>query len=153
MKSAPLIPDEAERLADFHRYGILDTAAEAEFDDLTELAAHICEVPIALISLVDVERVWFKSAVGLDVPESPRATSFCNHAIHGKEVFEVGDALKDERFFDSPLVTAAPDIRFYAGAPLMTDRGHAIGALCVIDTVPHELSPVQKKPWPSLHAK
>ena len=145
MKSAPLPPDEAERLADLHRYGILDTAAEAEFDDLTELAAHICEVPIALISLVDVERVWFKSAVGLDVPQSPRATSFCNHAIHGKEVFEVGDALKDERFFDSPLVTAAPDIRFYAGAPLMTDRGHAIGALCVIDTVPHELSSAQKK--------
>ena len=129
MKSAPLIPDEAERLVDLHRCGILDTAAEAEFDDLTELAAHICEVPIALISLVDVERVWFKSAVGLDVPESARATSFFNHAIHCKEVVEVGDALKDERFFDSPLVTAAPNIRFYAGAPLMTDRGFAIGAL------------------------
>ena len=84
MNPAPPIPDEAERLADLHRYGILDTAAEAEFDDLTELAAHICEVPIALISLVDVERVWFKSAVGLDVPESPRAISFCNHAIYGK---------------------------------------------------------------------
>ena len=143
MKLAQLTPGEAERLADLYRYGILDTAAEAEFDDLTELAAHICDVPMALISLVDVERVWFKSAVGLDFPESPRAISFCNHAIHGKKVFQVGDALKDERFFDNPLVTATPDIRFYAGAPLMTERGHAIGALCVIDTVPRELSPAQ----------
>ena len=145
MKTAPLPHNEAERLADLYRYGILDTAAEAEFDDLTELAAHLCGVPIALISLVDVERLWFKSAVGLSFPEVPRARSFCSQAIHDNQVFEVADALKDERFFDSPLVTAAPDIRFYAGVPLVTDRGHAIGSLCVIDTVPRELSAAQKK--------
>lgn len=145
MKSALPTSDEAERLADLYRYGIPDTAAEAEFDDLTELAAHICGVPIALISLVDAERQWFKSAVGLDAPQTPRAISFCSHAIHGTDVFEVDDTLKDDRFFDNPLVTSAPDIRFYAGAPLLTDRGHAIGTLCVIDTVPRELSPSQKK--------
>lgn len=145
MIAAPLPHNEVDRLAALHRYLILDTAAEAEFDDFTELAAHICGVPIALITLVDSGRQWFKSRMGLDVPETPRDIAFCSHAIHGTELFEVGDALEDDRFQDNPLVTGAPGIRFYAGTPLVTDQGHSIGTLCVIDTAPRELSAAQKK--------
>lgn len=145
MKTAPLPHNEAERLAALYRYRILDTAAEAEFDDFTALAAHICEVPISLISLVDSGRQWFKSRVGLDVTETPRNIAFCSHAIHDTGVFEVGDAREDDRFRDNPQVTGAPGIRFYAGMPLVTDSGQAIGTLCVIDTMPRYLSPAQKK--------
>ena len=145
MKVAPPTDDERERLADLYAYGVLDSEAEQIFDDLTQLASDICDTPIALISLVDVDRQWFKARVGLDARETHRDLAFCAHAIHGRKVFEVPDASKDERFADNPLVTQAPDIRFYAGAPLISPNGHAIGTLCAIDRVPKQLSEKQKR--------
>jgi predicted signal transduction protein with EAL and GGDEF domain len=133
-------PDEAARLATVRSFGVLDTAAEREFDDLTQLAAHICGTPMALVSLIDGERQWFKSKVGLTAGESRRDLSFCAHAILGNELFVVPDAERDPRFADNPFVTGDPKIRFYAGAPLLAPNGHAIGTLCVIDRVPRVLT-------------
>ena len=145
MKLAPIGADEASRLAALYRYRILDTAPEAEFNDFTEVAAQLCGTPIALVSLVDADRQWFKSRIGLDSEEAARDTSFCGHAIHhGPAVFEVPDALQDERFADNPFVTESPHVRFYAGTPLITPGGHAVGTLCVIDSVPHTLTPAQR---------
>lgn len=150
MLTAPIGSDEKERLSALARYAILDTPAEADFDDFTILAAQICDVPVALISLVDRDRQWFKSALGVDARETPRDISFCGHALHQPEILEVPDALKDARFADNPLVTGEKGIRFYAGAPLITPSGHAIGTLCVIDHRPRQLTDAQRASLASL---
>ena len=141
----PVPKNEAKRLKVLWQYEVLDTVPEELFDDLTELAAQICEAPIALISLVDEKRQWFKSRVGTTVSETSRDISFCAYAITQNDLFIVPDALRDERFARSPLVTSDPKIRFYAGAPLITPDGHALGTLCVIDKVPRELRLEQKQ--------
>jgi signal transduction histidine kinase len=145
MISAEDHPQESLRIQELLKYEVLDTDDERCFDELTELAAVICGAPISLISLVDDHRQWFKSRVGLDAQETEKEIAFCSHAILQEEIFEVPNALEDERFIDNPLVTEAPSIRFYAGAPLINDQGYPLGTLCVIDREAKELSEVQKK--------
>ncbi|MEO1830562.1 MAG: ATP-binding protein [Pseudomonas sp.] len=135
---------EARRLEALARLQILDTPSEQAFDDLTELAARWLDTPIALVSLVDDQRQWFKSRVGLAAEQTPRELAFCAHAIQAHELFEVPDAARDERFCDNPLVTGEPNIRFYAGMPIASPDGELVGTLCVIDRVPRELSEVQQ---------
>lgn len=134
----PIPENEEARLSRLEQYKILDTPAEDAFDRATRLASKIMDTPIALVSLVDRDRQWFKSRLGLDVPETPRDVAFCAHAIMTTDPLVVGDALKDQRFADNPLVAEQPKIRFYAGAPLTTRDGFNIGTLCAIDMVPHE---------------
>lgn len=140
----PIPSNESRRLAALLRFELLDTPAEAMFDNITAMAAQLCETPIALISLVDAERQWFKSRQGLDASETTRELAFCAHAINGESLFEVENALLDPRFRDNPLVTGAPDIRFYAGMPLADSEGHNLGTLCVIDRQPRQLNVQQK---------
>lgn len=132
--------DEAARLATLREYRILDTEPEQSFDDLTLLASHICGTPIALLSLVDADRQWFKSRVGVTIVETSRAISFCTHAIEHQDVMVIPDAREDARFRDNPQVTGDPHIRFYAGAPLVARDGHALGTLCVVDRVARTLT-------------
>ena len=141
---APIPDNDAQRLAALREYHILDTEAEEAYDDITALAAYVCNVPIAMISLVDESRQWFKSKLGLNEQETPRDVAFCAHAILQTEPLIVRDALKDSRFADSALVTREPHIRFYAGFPLATPEGFALGTFCAIDRKPRQLSASQK---------
>lgn len=143
MKIAPLPPNEQDRLAELRKYDILDTEPEGAFDGMVQVARYICQTPIAAISLVDEQRQWFKAIVGLDVTQTSRDVAFCAHAILQDEPLVVPDAMLDERFADNPLVAGAPDIRFYAGVPLVTSGGHRLGTICVIDRVPRTLEKEQ----------
>jgi diguanylate cyclase (GGDEF)-like protein len=136
---APLPANEAQRIQSLCALGLLDTPAHERFDRLTRLATRLFDVPIALVSLVDTDRQWFKSKVGISAPQTPREESFCAHAILTDEVLLVSDASADERFRSNPLVLGSPNIRFYAGCPIKAPDGHALGTLCVIDSKPRTL--------------
>lgn len=135
--------NETARLAALRKYRILDTEPEQAFDDLTLLASHICGTPIALISLLDADRQWFKSKVGISIAETSRSVSFCTHAIKQRDLYVVSDAREHDTFRDNPFVLGADAIRFYAGAPLVTPEGHALGTLCVLDRIPRTLTQEQ----------
>lgn len=145
MTSAPIPGNESARLAALRECAILDTAQTKEFDDIASLAAQICGTPIAVVNFLDADRQWFKAHPGIDVSETPRNVAFCAHSILQKELFLVPDAMKDRRFADNPLVTGAPHIRFYAGAPLIDSAGYALGTVAVIDRVPRELTAGQQE--------
>lgn len=140
MKTPDTPENEESRLACLRSLNILDTASEERFDRLTRLAKRLFDVPIALVSLVDENRQWFKSCMGLSATETSREISFCGHAILGNDVFVIPDALEDSRFSDNPLVLSDPHIRFYAGCPLTHISGHKLGTLCIIDRRPRQLS-------------
>ncbi|HSR62790.1 MAG TPA: PAS domain S-box protein, partial [Gammaproteobacteria bacterium] len=144
-RAEPVPDNESERLSVLNRYCILDTPPESCFDDLTELAAIICKVPVATITLVDKNRQWYKSRVGITDKEAPRDISFCAHTILGKDLLIIPDTFKDNRFSSNPFVTDDPPLRFYAAVPLITQDGYALGTLCVIDHVPRRLNSDQKK--------
>jgi GAF domain-containing protein len=148
--NAPIPNNEAERLAALKEYRVLDTGTEQPYDDITILAAHICEVPIATISLVDEARQWFKAKVGMSQPQTPREIAFCAHTILQREPFVVRDAQKDRRFADNDMVTGEPHIRFYAGFPLVNQQGLAVGTLCAMDRKPRELTAKQEKAMQAL---
>ena len=141
-----LPPDEAERLAALREYQILDTPPEPEFDELTWLASFICQTPMALVTLIDHHRQWFKARVGFGSAETPRCDSICAHAIMNPDrILEVPDAAKDRRFAGLPAIAGPPSIRFYAGAPLVGARGFALGTICVMDHTPRTLSADQRR--------
>lgn len=140
MRPPALPATESQRIATLRDLLILDTEPEARFDLITAYAASQFKVPIALVSLVDADRQWFKSCIGLEVSETPRDISFCGHAILQPEILEVSDAMVDPRFADNPLVTGDPRIRFYAGCPLVMANGESVGTLCLIDRKPKRLS-------------
>jgi GAF domain-containing protein len=137
--------DEIRRIAALRQYAVLDTPAEKTLDDITTLAGQICDAPIALISLVDENRQWFKARFGLEITETPRDISFCGHAVHQRDLFIVPDALDDERFAQNPMVRGELGIRFYAGAPLVNEEGIVLGTLCVFDHVPRTLTEQQQQ--------
>jgi len=135
---------EERRIAALYSYDILDTPPEPQFDRIARIAAELLQVPISLVTLIDSTRQWFKAKHGLEVSETPRSHAFCNHAIEGNDTMVVENALDDQRFADNPLVTASPNIRFYAGAPLRTKQGYNLGTLCVIDRQPRHISAQQQ---------
>lgn len=146
MPAAPLPENEAERLAVLRRYDILDTESEQAFDDITKLVAHICGTPMALITIIDVARQWFKAKVGVDVAETSREVAFCSYALlEPNELLIVPNAPADPRFADNPSVIDKPSIRFYAGAPLVTSDGFILGTLCAVDIKPRQITPEQKE--------
>lgn len=145
MLAPALPPDEATRVAALRSLNILDTSAEERFDRLTRLAKRLFGVPIALVSLIDADRQWFKSCFGLNMPETSRDISFCGHAILDDDILMIPDALLDERFFDNPLVTGDPCIRFYAGHPLRVPNGSKLGTLCLIDVKARELDDEERE--------
>lgn len=141
MELPPQPPAERERLKDLLDLHVLDTPPDPFLDELTRVASDICGTPISLVTLIDADRQWFKSNHGLDkIPETDREIAFCSHTVAAGDLFVVEDAAEDERFADNPLVTQGPKVRFYAGVPLKTSEGHAIGTLCVIDREPRKLS-------------
>jgi GAF domain-containing protein len=150
LPSVPVPLQEAERLEALRRFRILDTDPDAAFDDLAAIASEISGRPVALVTLVDEERQWFKARRGLDalgfgeVTETPRSVAFCAHTIMGDDILEVGDATRDERFATNPFVTGPASVRFYAGAPMVTADGMRLGSVCVLDTVPGELDEGQR---------
>lgn len=144
MISAPLHPQEEKRLKILRYLEVLDTELEESYDELTTLAAKVCDVPISAVSLIDEDRQWFKSHYGLDASETPREYAFCAHTILGEDVFEVPNALEDERFKDNPLVTGEPQVIFYAGAPIKATDDINLGSLCVIDNIPKKLDQFQQ---------
>jgi signal transduction histidine kinase len=144
MIPAPIPHDDVERVAALRRYCVLDTLAEPAFDRLTKIAQHIFGTPTALVSLIDTDRQWFKSRIGLDASETPRNISFCGYAVYHRELLIVPDAYRDPRFADNPLVAGPPGIRFYVGAPLINTDGFALGTLCLIDYIPHK-APTEAK--------
>ncbi len=151
MKIAPIPADELARQARLDGLGALDTLPHPAFDHITELASKICDTPVALVTLVDRDRQWFKSRVGIEITQTSRDLSFCGHAIHvPDQVMEVEDASQDPRFADNPLVQGAPHLRFYAGAPIVTEDGHALGTVCVIDQRARVLTPAQRTSLQSL---
>src|SRR6266852_1707756 len=143
---APMMSsNDAARVDALQKYAILDSEPEQAFDDLTLLASYVCKTPMALISLVDEDRQWFKAKVGISATETSRDIAFCSTAIQQPDVFVVPDALQDERFRTNPLVVSDPNIRFYAGAPLINEDGYALGTLCAVDRTPRELTPDQEE--------
>ena len=144
MSAPKMSTDDAPRVRALQKYAILDSEPEQAFDDLTFLASYVCKTPIALISLIDEDRQWFKAKVGISAIETSRDIAFCSTAIQQADVLVVPDAMKDERFCTNPLVVSEPNIRFYAGAPLINEDGYALGTLCVIDRAPRELGADQE---------
>jgi GAF domain-containing protein len=148
--NVPIPNNDVERLAALKEYRILDTGTERSYDDITALAAHICKVPITMISLLDGSRQWFKSKVGMTLQQTPREVAFCAHTILQHKPLVIRDAKKDERFADNALVRGEPHIRFYAGFPLFNPEGLALGTLCVIDRKPRQLSAEQERAMQAL---
>ena len=142
---APVPPNEVARLMALRAHQILDTSPEKVFDDLTQLAADLCETPVAMVTLIDEHRQWFKSKVGVEISETPREVAFCAYTILVPGVLEVPDATNDPRFKYNPLVTGAPGVRFYAGVAVTTSDGHSVGTLCVVDSRPRNLSERQTR--------
>src|ERR1700761_1982340 len=135
---------EQERLSELQSFNILDTPSEKEFDEIVQLASLICETPMSLITLIDKDRQWFKSKIGVEGTETSRDIAFCNYAIQDDHLMMVENATKDRRFADNPMVTGDPNVRFYAGMPLISSSGYKLGTLCVIDREPRILSPSQQ---------
>lgn len=139
MYTPPILINEHERLQDLYEYNILDTHAESDFDELVELASHICKCPISLIALLDKDRQWFKAKIGLEISDMPRDVAFCSYAILQDDVMVVEDTTKDERFCDNPTVIGFPNVRFYAGVPIISPAGHKLGTICIADRKPRVL--------------